>query len=63
MATVNRSTIECSQRAASDEAELARLAETEAYHRARVNSDDPEGTIASAYEARRIHRIRVAISH
>lgn len=60
--TVNRSTAECAQRVVDIQAEVDRLAETEEYYRSLVSADDPDGTLGCAFEARRLRRIRTALS-
>lgn len=60
--TVNRSLADCAQRVVDRDAQLAQLTETEEYYRSQVSPDDPDGTLACAFEARRLHRIAVALT-
>jgi len=61
--TVNRSLAECAQRVDDRSALLTQLEETEAYYRSQVSPEDPDGTMACAFEARRLRRIRTALTH
>lgn len=60
--TVNRSIADCAQRVVDHADEIAQLAATERYYRDQVNPDDPDGTMACAFEAHRIRRIRMALT-
>jgi hypothetical protein len=61
--TVNRSTTECAQRVVDLQDQIDQLADAENYYRSLVSVDDPDGTLACAFNARRLRRIRDAISH
>lgn len=60
--TVNRSIADCTQRVADPADEIAQLAATEEHYRSLVSPEDPDGTLACAYEARRLRRIRTALT-
>jgi len=60
--TVNRSSADCAQRVVNRAAEIAQLEDAEQYYRSLVSPDDPDGTMACAFEARRLRRIRTALS-
>lgn len=59
--TVNRSLADCAQRVVDRSAQLSQLEETEAYYRSLVTPEDPDGSLACAFEARRLHRIAAAL--
>lgn len=60
--TVNRSIADCPQRVVDPMDEIAQLAATEEHYRRQVSSEDPDGTMACAFEAHRIRRIRMALT-